>query len=116
MPSTKQRRGRRGEAIALRYLRRKGYVLVDRNIHTRYGEVDLVCLDRGTLVFIEVKLRTTDTFGEPIDGVSPAKLLRLYRTIEVFLVEHRWHRDFRIEIVGIMLRGGRARVEHLKTL
>jgi putative endonuclease len=52
-----KRIGDRGEEIALRYLLRKGYSLVERNYRTRYGELDLILRHENTLVFVEVKLR-----------------------------------------------------------
>ncbi|MDD5349773.1 MAG: YraN family protein [Chthoniobacteraceae bacterium] len=66
--------GRRGERIAARHLRRLGYKVLYRNYRApNGGEVDIVCRDRDTLVFVEVKTRTSDAFGAPAEAVTPSK-------------------------------------------
>ena len=66
--------GRRGEDAAAKYLRRNGYKVLYRNFKALYGgEVDLVCRDGDTLVFVEVKTRSSDAFGEPVEAVTKSK-------------------------------------------
>ncbi len=68
--------GRRGEDLAARFLRREGFKILYRNFRARGGgEVDLVCRDRklNTLVFLEVKTRTSTDFGRPADAVKADK-------------------------------------------
>ena len=63
--------GRRGEAAAAKYLRRNGFKVLYRNFKALHGgEVDIVCRDGDTLVFVEVKTRSSDAFGAPIDAVT----------------------------------------------
>ncbi len=63
-------RGKTGRA----FLRRKGYKILYRNFRARHGgEVDIVCRDRDTLVFVEVKTRTREDFGRPVEAVNAAK-------------------------------------------
>jgi putative endonuclease len=65
--------GRRGEKIAIGFLRKSGYKILFRNFRAKYGgEIDLVCRDRSAkvLVFVEVKTRTTDLFGDPHEAVT----------------------------------------------
>lgn len=71
--------GRRGEDVAHRYLRARGYTIVARNYRTRSGsgEVDLIGWDGKTLAFIEVKARRTEEFGSPDRAVNPEKQRRL---------------------------------------
>jgi putative endonuclease len=72
------RRGVRGERLAARYLRRHGFKILYRNFRGRRGgEIDLVCRDRDTLVFVEVKTRTREDFGRPIDAVNSQKERRI---------------------------------------
>jgi putative endonuclease len=80
--------GRRGERIAAEYLRRNGFRLLYKNFRSkRGGEIDLVCRDRHekTLVFIEVKTRTTDAFGPPHEGVTQAQRDRIIRGAKEWL-------------------------------
>ena len=68
------RLGARGEKMAGAFLRRQGYRILYRNFRARHGgEVDIVCRDRDTLVFVEVKTRTGEDFGRPVEAVNAAK-------------------------------------------
>ncbi len=74
------RRGARGEKLACRFLRHKGYKILYRNFKGRSGgEIDIVCRDRDTLVFVEVKTRTREDFGRPIAAVDREKQKRISR-------------------------------------
>src|SRR5213595_210078 len=74
------RLGARGEKLACAFLRRKGYTILYRNFRARHGgEVDIVCRDRDTLVFVEVKTRTREDFGRPLDAVNRDKRNRISR-------------------------------------
>jgi len=72
------RRGARGEKLASRFLRKKGYKILYRNFRDRRGgEIDIVCRDGDTLVFVEVKTRRGEEFGRPIEAVDRQKQLRV---------------------------------------
>jgi len=72
------RRGARGEKLAARFLRSRGYKILYRNFKDRHGgEIDIVCRDGDTLVFVEVKTRRSEEFGRPIEAVDRQKQLRV---------------------------------------
>ena len=72
------RRGRRGEKLASRFLRSRGYKILYRNFKNRRGgEIDIVCRDGDTLVFVEVKTRGGEEFGRPIEAVDRQKQMRV---------------------------------------
>ncbi|MGH3088468.1 MAG: YraN family protein, partial [Rubrobacteraceae bacterium] len=97
--------GERGEGIALRYLRRLGYTLVERNFQTRHGEIDLILYDGGTLVFCEVKLRRGVAFGEPVEAVTILKQNKLRLVAEQYLAEREPDfEEVRFDVVGILWR------------
>lgn len=74
------RLGTRGEKLACRFLRRSGYKVLYRNFRGRSGgEIDIVCRDKDTLVFVEVKTRTREDFGRPFDAVDRNKQKRIAR-------------------------------------
>ena len=96
--------GRRGEELAAGFLQRRGYEILCRNVHCRYGEIDLVCRDGATLAFCEVKLRRSDRFGLPEEGVTPRKLQRLILSAQTYLVGQGLEdADWRIDVVAIDL-------------
>jgi putative endonuclease len=74
------RRGALGEKLACRFLRQKGYKILYRNFRGRRGgEIDIVCRDHDTLVFVEVKTRAREDFGRPIAAVDRQKQQRVSR-------------------------------------
>ena len=102
-----QRLGAAGERIASRYLEQHGYEVVDRNVRRREGEIDLVALDGDTLVFVEVKLRTSRKMGAAIQAVSPAKGARLRQLAEAYSADHpALPSNLRIDLVAIELTVG----------
>src|SRR3989440_4265541 len=79
-PPRHLRLGTRGETLACRFLRRNGYKILYRNFKGRSGgEIDIVCRDNDTLVFVEVKTRTREDFGRPVAAVDRQKQKRISR-------------------------------------
>ena len=96
--------GDKGEAIALAFLTDLGYQFLDQNYTTRYGELDLIFSDAGVIVFVEVKARTSDTFGSPESSVTAAKLERIENAALLWLQAHPdVVDDWRIDVVAVLL-------------
>jgi putative endonuclease len=77
--------GERGEEAAARHLESLGFRILDRRFRTRGGEIDLVAEDAGTLVFVEVKTRSSDRFGSPAEAVDARKRSRLLRAARIYM-------------------------------
>jgi putative endonuclease len=104
-----------GEELALRYLKRQGYTLVERNYRTRYGELDLIVRQNDTLVFVEVKLRRGTGFGDPLEAVTPHKQAKIRSLAEHYLLFREPAFDtVRFDVVGILLGKGPPRVKHIE--
>lgn len=86
---TTQAIGQTGEAIALAYLRRKGYKIVETRFRFLRGEIDIVARDREMLVFIEVKMRTGTSYGRPEEAVTARKQQQIRKVAEGYLLRHR---------------------------
>lgn len=71
--------GNKGERNAAKYLKNKGYNVILCNFRTRYGEIDIIAKDKGTLVFVEVKLRSSKNFGRGIEAVTPHKVEKIHQ-------------------------------------
>ncbi|MSQ30776.1 MAG: YraN family protein [Dehalococcoidia bacterium] len=107
MNERSQRLGAAGERIASRYLEQHGYEVVDKNVRRREGEIDLVALHGDTLVFVEVKLRTSRKMGAAVSAVSPAKGARLRQLAEAYSADHPdLPTTLRIDLVAIELTVG----------
>jgi putative endonuclease len=106
--------GREGEVLAARLLTGKGYRILARNYRTAGGEVDLVCQDGDTLVFVEVKTRSAGSLGRPDQAVTGVKRGRLVRAAAAFLSEHDgWERPCRFDVVAVVDRDGSRTATHL---
>ncbi len=101
--SHRQTLARRGEAWAARYLQARGYQLVARNVHTPYGEIDIVARDGPVWAFVEVKTRTTRGYGWPEDAVTSRKLAHMQAAAQYYLAEHdpSGQADWRLEVVAL---------------
>ena len=109
--------GRRGEAAAARYLRRHGYRILARGDRLWPGELDLVALDRKTIVFIEVKTRQSQQSGHPSEAVDAGKQRRLTRLAVTFLKRHGLlEYPARFDVVAVTWPEGRRRptIEHIQ--
>ncbi|HHW92182.1 MAG TPA: YraN family protein [Firmicutes bacterium] len=108
--------GQLGEEMALRYLRRQGYRILERNFRCRLGEIDLIAREKEELVFIEVKTRTSTRFGLPQEAVNWEKQRRLSRLAQFYLVSRGLAGiNCRFDVVAILLTdGGKPRIEIIK--
>ena len=88
---TTSARGRRAEERAAQHLEARGLRVVGRNFRCRGGEIDLVCRDGATLVFVEVRLRSDPRFGGAAASVTVAKQGRIALAAEHYLAAHRLH-------------------------
>ena len=80
--------GDNAEAIAGRYLQQQGLIMVERNYHSRMGEIDLIMRDRQTLVFVEVRYRKHAKFGSGADSVTSRKQHKITLTAHQYLQQH----------------------------
>lgn len=112
---SKREIGQLGEAAAVAYLQKKGYRILERNYRNRHGELDVICLDRGTLVFVEVKTRTSNSFGLPEESVTPQKLRRLRQLVNHYILDRSpSFRQLRIDVVALLLDRQTAAVVELR--
>ena len=72
--------GQLGEQEGLKYLKKSGYKIVEKNYRAISGEIDVIAKDKGNLVFVEIKLRRTSEFGRPGEAVGAAKQSKIIRS------------------------------------
>lgn len=107
--------GKEGERLAERYLQKKGYRLVERNYRCKAGELDLIVLDGGVVVFVEVKTRTSAAFGSPLEAVEIRKQRKMIQAAQFFLAEKGLQqRDARFDVVGVSWPGRVPVLEHIE--
>ena len=108
--------GAYGERVAVRWLEDEGYVVLDRNWRCRAGELDVVVIRGGVVVFVEVKCRRSDAFGVPAAAVTPAKVERLRAAAAQGLDERGLAAaPVRFDVISVLRpRAGAATVEHVE--
>lgn len=110
--------GRYGERVAVAHLERAGMVVIDRNWRCRLGELDVVAMDGGCLVAVEVKTRRSTAFGHPLEAVTYAKMARLRRLVGQWLADHDVQVEaVRIDVVAVLRPpSGPALVDHRRSV
>lgn len=111
--------GRFGEELARDFLLRAGYSIKKMNLRAGYGEIDIVAEQGETLVFVEVKTRTSDKYGEADEAVDGRKLTNLKKAVERILEEKGLsEREVRLDLVAVDIDRKRkaARIKHYKDI
>lgn len=110
--------GKKGEEIAVRFLRSKGFKIIETNFRIRGGEIDIVAVDRDTLVYAEVKTRTSFEFGHPEESVTRRKIKFLVRAAKFYRNSRKNLPDLeRIDVIAIDLSNPqKALVKHIQNV
>ena len=100
----KKELGKKGEELALLFLKKRGYRVIGRNYVCKMGEMDIIAKEKDTLVFVEVKTRTSTTFGPPQLAVNPKKQSQMSKVALNFLKEKKLEDvKARFDVVAILL-------------
>jgi putative endonuclease len=104
----------RGENVAARFLRNKGYKIILRNFRSELGEIDIIARDGKVLVFVEVKTRSSDEVASPEAAVDEEKRRQVVRVAKQYLTRYGVPQpEHRFDVVGIVWPSGRKpQIEH----
>lgn len=94
--------GRWGEDLAAVFLREQGMVVIDRDWHSGHRDIDIVAIERDTVVFVEVKTRRNSVFGDPVEAIDNAKLRNLRIAIDHYVKSKRINQAFRLDVITIV--------------
>lgn len=111
--------GKQGEDFAASYLISKGYTILRRNFRVRYGEIDIIAIFHDTLVFVEVKTRSNDYFGQPEEAISHKKLTEIIKTSQIFKENRSNLPDLeRIDVIAIKMHhnGTIIHINHIENV
>lgn len=109
MNQSRKELGRWGESFAAEYLRDLGYEIISRNVRTPYGEIDIIAQQTSNTtkheimtVFVEVKTRTSKSYGYPEEAITPRKQINLVSAAQHYLQEHsEFDMHWRIDVIAI---------------
>lgn len=103
----KRRIGNKAEDKAVHFLEAIGYKILQRNFYSRYGEIDIIAEDEDMIVFVEVKYRVNNSFGSPLDSISPKKIRSICKTAGFYLKSREV--SARFDVISIV----KDEIEHL---
>jgi putative endonuclease len=106
--------GLKGEKLAIEYLEKNGYLIIERNYRYRKAEVDIIARKDTTLVVVEVKTRSSNYFGNPQDFVNPKKIKLLVSAIDNYVVKRDLDVEIRFDIIGILRDKETYNIHHIK--
>lgn len=106
--------GRKGEELAVEYLRLKEYEILELNYRFQKAEVDIIAKRGNTLIVAEVKTRSTPEFGNPQDFVKPKQIQQLVKAINHYVEEKELDVDVRFDIIAIIKNKLGTKVEHIQ--
>ena len=104
--------GQRGEKIAQSYLTDKGYRILHVNWRNRRAEIDIIAMDGETLVFVEVKTRQSQLFGEPENAVDFKKQRNLIYAANAYVLKNKFENDARFDIVSVLIEKNVTTINH----
>jgi putative endonuclease len=115
MSAATQAFGEIGERVAERWLRRKGWRIVQRRFRNGHRDIDLVAEREGLIAFVEVKARKGAEFGLPVEAVNWRKQRELSRSAHVWIERHGRPEDsYRFDVIGVLVEGAMVRVRHVE--
>ncbi|MCH5185115.1 MAG: YraN family protein [Oscillospiraceae bacterium] len=106
--------GGMGEDAACEYLQNHGFEIIERNYHSRYGEIDIIARDGDDLVFVEVKARSERTDTMPCEYVDERKRKKIIKTALVYLGDDAYSSGFRFDVTDIIYKNGIPMIKHYR--
>jgi putative endonuclease len=106
--------GKKGEQLAIDFLIKNDYKILEKNYRYLKAEVDIIALKKDTLAVVEVKTRSTDYFGNPQDFVNPKKIKLLLSAIDYYVIKKNLEVEVRFDIIAIIHKNNITKIEHLE--
>jgi len=105
--------GKKGELLAREFLEEKDFEILETNFRLDKDEIDIIAKDGESIVFVEVKTRSTDYFGEPEIAVGIRKEEFLIRAAENYLISNDLDKEIRFDIISIILNSKQKKIRHI---
>ncbi|MEZ5199070.1 MAG: YraN family protein [Bacteroidales bacterium] len=106
--------GKKGEDIATRYLAGKGYQIIERNWRTGKDEIDIIAEKDKKLIIVEVKTRSTSSYGEPEESVTIHKQRFLIRAANEYVNSKEVDNEIRFDIISIIIESNKQTIRHIE--
>lgn len=106
--------GKKGEDLAVNFLLKKGYEILERNYTFQKAEVDIIAQKEDILAVVEVKTRSTNVFGNPQDFLKPKQIQRIVKAVDNYVTSNQLDVEVRFDIIAIVKQGNQFDIEHLE--
>lgn len=106
--------GKLGEQLAIEHLRSKGYRILETNYRFMKAEVDIIALREEILAVVEVKTRSTKSFGNPQEFLKPKQIHRIVNAIDHYVQSNELNVEVRFDIIGIIKTDQKTEIQHLE--
>lgn len=106
--------GKKGEDLAVSFLIKEGYDILERNYTFQKAEVDIIAQKEDILAVVEVKTRSTNVFGNPQDFLKPKQIQRIVKVVDNYVTSHQLDVEVRFDIIAIVKNGNQFDIEHLE--
>ena len=106
--------GKKGESLALKFLQKKGYEILETNWRFQKAEIDIIVRDKKELVIVEVKTRTSTEFENPKEAVTIGKQKNIVKAADAFIQERDIDLECRFDIVSVLILKNKTEIEHIK--
>ncbi|MEI7903945.1 MAG: YraN family protein [Candidatus Firestonebacteria bacterium] len=104
-----------GETAAVEFLKKQGFLIIERNYRCRYGEIDIIAKEKAVISFVEVKTITKGSTESPVDTITPAKQKHIQRCAELYLAGTKEEYDCRFDVVAIEYeKGSELKIELIR--
>jgi putative endonuclease len=106
--------GKKGEDLAVALCRGKGFIVIEQNYRTPFGEIDIIAKDGSIFVFIEVKARTDDAYGAPFEAVNRRKREKITKVAMSYLKRFKKEVPARFDVISISMKSGNPDLEYIQ--
>lgn len=106
--------GIKGEQLAVNFLVKSGYTIIERNFRFDRAEVDIIALKENILAVVEVKTRNSTDFGNPQDFLKPKQIQRIIKAVDHYITTNSLSYEVRFDIIAIVKEINDFKIEHLK--
>lgn len=106
--------GEMGEQAAIKYLRSKGYIILETNWRDKHKEIDIIAMDKDQIIFIEVKTRRNNYFGSPEEAVDMRKQRCLIDAADEYINTNNIDLDARFDIISVLMNSDNPDIKHIK--
>jgi len=112
--SENTKKGKLGELLAENFLQKKGYVIIANNYRFARAEIDIIAQKDDLLVFVEVKFRKSNFFGDPEDSITPKKIEMIQSAADNYIDSINWNKQVRYDVISILQIDNKTEYYHIE--